>query len=92
MNANYYSFLRERFDPEALAFETGDGRQLTYGDVERETARAANVLDSLGASVPFPKRLGDPKEFASMALEMARNGYINGHCMRLDGAIRMAPR
>ena len=48
MNANYYSFLRERFDPDALAFETGDGRQLTYGDVERETARAANVLDSLG--------------------------------------------
>ncbi len=51
-----------------------------------------SVLDSLGASVPFPKRLGKPEEFASMALEMARNTYINGHCMRLDGAIRMAPK
>ncbi len=51
-----------------------------------------NVLDSLSASVPFPKRLGKPEEFASLALEMARNSYFNGQCVRLDGAIRMAPR
>jgi NAD(P)-dependent dehydrogenase (short-subunit alcohol dehydrogenase family) len=51
-----------------------------------------NVLDSLSASVPFPKRLGKPDEFASLALEMARNTYFNGQCVRLDGAIRMAPR
>ena len=51
-----------------------------------------NVLDSLSASVPFPKRLGKPEEFASLALEMARNTYLNGQCVRLDGAIRMAPR
>ncbi len=51
-----------------------------------------NVLDSLSASVPFPKRLGKPDEFASLALEMARNSYFNGQCVRLDGAIRMAPR
>ena len=50
------------------------------------------VLDSLAASVPFPKRLGKPEEFASLALELARNGYFNGQCLRLDGAIRMAPR
>lgn len=50
------------------------------------------VLDSLAASVPFPKRLGKPEEFASLALEMARNSYFNGQCVRLDGAIRMAPR
>jgi NAD(P)-dependent dehydrogenase (short-subunit alcohol dehydrogenase family) len=51
-----------------------------------------NVLDSLSASVPFPKRLGKPEEFGSLALEIARNSYINGQCIRLDGAIRMAPR
>lgn len=50
------------------------------------------VLDSLAASVPFPKRLGKPEEFGSLALELARNTYFNGQCIRLDGAIRMAPR
>lgn len=53
---------------------------------------APKVLDSLSASVPFPKRLGKPEEFASLALEMARNTYFNAQCVRLDGAIRMAPR
>ena len=51
-----------------------------------------NVLDSLAASVPFPKRLGKPEEFGSLVLELTRNTYFNGHCLRLDGAIRMAPR
>jgi len=51
-----------------------------------------NVLDSLAASVPFPKRLGKPEEFASLVLELVRNGYFNGQTIRLDGAIRMAPR
>ncbi len=50
------------------------------------------VLNSLAASVPFPKRLGKPEEFGSLALELARNTYFNGQCIRLDGAIRMAPR
>jgi NAD(P)-dependent dehydrogenase (short-subunit alcohol dehydrogenase family) len=50
------------------------------------------VLEALGASVPFPKRLGKPAEFASLVLEMCRNGYFNGEVVRLDGAIRMAPR
>lgn len=50
------------------------------------------VLESLAASVPFPKRLGKPEEFGSLALELARNTYFNGQCIRLDGAIRMAPR
>ncbi len=53
---------------------------------------AQKVLDSLSASVPFPKRLGKPEEFASLAMELARNSYFNGQCIRLDGAIRMAPR
>ena len=51
-----------------------------------------NVLDSLAASVPFPKRLGKPEEFASLAMELARNTYFNAQSIRLDGAIRMAPR
>jgi NAD(P)-dependent dehydrogenase (short-subunit alcohol dehydrogenase family) len=51
-----------------------------------------NVLQALGAQVPFPKRLGDPAEYASLALEMIRNAYFNGEDVRLDGSIRMAPR
>lgn len=51
-----------------------------------------NVKAALAASVPFPKRLGTPDEYASLALEMVRNGYFNGEHVRLDGAIRMAPR
>jgi len=50
------------------------------------------VKAALAASVPFPKRLGLPPEFASLALEMIRNGYFNGETVRLDGAIRMPPR
>ncbi len=47
---------------------------------------------SLGAAVPFPHRLGRPSEFADLALFIVRNGYLNGEVIRLDGAIRMAPR
>lgn len=48
--------------------------------------------DSLGASVPFPKRLGEPREFAALVSHCIRNGYLNGEVIRLDGALRMAPR
>jgi NAD(P)-dependent dehydrogenase (short-subunit alcohol dehydrogenase family) len=51
-----------------------------------------NVKAALAASVPFPKRLGDPAEYASLVLEMLANAYFNGECVRLDGAIRMPPR
>ncbi|MGA0602232.1 SDR family NAD(P)-dependent oxidoreductase [Caulobacter sp. KR2-114] len=50
------------------------------------------VKEALAASVPFPKRLGDANEYASLALQMITNGYFNGEDVRLDGAIRMAPR
>ena len=50
------------------------------------------MIDGLNALVPFPKRLGDPSEYASLALELIRNGYMNGETIRLDGAIRMPPR
>ena len=48
--------------------------------------------DSLGASVPFPKRLGEPREFAALVMHCIHNSYLNGEVIRLDGAIRMAPR
>lgn len=50
------------------------------------------VQQSLAASIPFPKRLGDPAEFAALALHIATNGHLNGEVIRLDGALRMAPR
>ena len=54
--------------------------------------RNPQMWDQLNASVPFPKRLGHPEEFASLICEIARNSYINGHQFRLDGAIRMPPK
>jgi hypothetical protein len=50
------------------------------------------VAASLGAGFPFPKRPANPAEFASLALEMLTNSYFNGETVRLDGAIRMAPK
>ena len=55
-------------------------------------AAPPNVKEALAASVPFPKRLGEPAEYAQLALTMIENGYFNGEDVRLDGAIRMAPR
>ncbi|GLS14833.1 MULTISPECIES: SDR family NAD(P)-dependent oxidoreductase [Hydrogenophaga] len=51
-----------------------------------------NVKAALAASVPFPKRLGDPLEYAHAAEFLITNEYMNGESIRLDGAIRMAPR
>jgi NAD(P)-dependent dehydrogenase (short-subunit alcohol dehydrogenase family) len=52
-----------------------------------EDARAA-----LGASIPFPPRLGRPSEYARLACHIAENTMLNGEVIRLDGAIRMAPK
>jgi NAD(P)-dependent dehydrogenase (short-subunit alcohol dehydrogenase family) len=54
--------------------------------------RAPQVYEGLAKSVPFPRRLGAATEYADLALTMIRNGYLNGETVRLDGAIRMAPR
>ena len=51
-----------------------------------------NVRDALGAMVPHPPRLGDPAEYAQLAMTMIECGYFNGEDVRLDGGIRMAPR
>jgi NAD(P)-dependent dehydrogenase (short-subunit alcohol dehydrogenase family) len=47
---------------------------------------------SLGEQVPYPQRLGTPEEFAALAAHIVDNDYLNGETIRLDGAIRMAPR
>jgi len=52
----------------------------------------AEVQQSLAASVPFPQRLGQPAEFAQMVLSIVSNSFLNGETIRLDGALRMAPR
>lgn len=50
------------------------------------------VQESLGASVPFPPRLGDPGEFAALVQHIITNAMLNGEVIRLDGALRMAPK
>ncbi len=47
---------------------------------------------SLGASIPFPKRLGDAAEYAQLVVAICENAFLNGETIRLDGALRMAPR
>ncbi|MBO6519007.1 MAG: SDR family NAD(P)-dependent oxidoreductase [Rhodospirillales bacterium] len=51
-----------------------------------------DVQKALGDSVPFPSRLGDPSEYAALALHMVENVMLNGEVVRLDGALRMAPQ
>jgi NAD(P)-dependent dehydrogenase (short-subunit alcohol dehydrogenase family) len=48
--------------------------------------------DSLAAAIPFPRRLGDPNEFASLVMQMIDNAYLNGEVVRLDASLRMAPK
>lgn len=51
-----------------------------------------DIKDALGASVPFPSRLGQPEEFARMAEHIIENTYLNGSTIRLDGAVRLEPK
>ncbi len=50
------------------------------------------IKERLSATVPFPKRLGFPDEFAKLAVHLCENNYLNGEVIRLDGALRMAPK
>ena len=52
----------------------------------------AEVQESLGQMVPFPSRMGRPEEYAALVEHIIGNSYLNGETIRLDGAIRMAPR
>jgi len=51
-----------------------------------------SIRASLAASVPFPKRLGEPDEYAKLAQQIIENGYLNGETIRLDGAVRFSPK
>ncbi|MEV1025231.1 SDR family NAD(P)-dependent oxidoreductase [Streptomyces sp. NPDC050264] len=51
-----------------------------------------DIRDSIAATIPHPKRLGDAASYADLALSIVRNSYLNGETIRLDGALRMAPR
>ncbi len=51
-----------------------------------------DIRDSLAAAVPHPRRLGDPDDYAHLAVSLLENSYVNGETIRLDGAIRMPPR
>jgi NAD(P)-dependent dehydrogenase (short-subunit alcohol dehydrogenase family) len=48
--------------------------------------------EALGAQIPFPSRLGQPEEFAALAVHIAQNPMLNGETIRLDGALRMPPK
>lgn len=61
-------------------------------DTPLMAALSPNVRDALAGNIPFPKRFGRPEEYASLALEICRNGYVNGECFRLDAALRMSAR
>lgn len=56
------------------------------------TAMPQDVQDSLGKNVPFPQRLGHPEEFSALVRHIVENSMLNGEVIRLDGALRMAPR
>jgi NAD(P)-dependent dehydrogenase (short-subunit alcohol dehydrogenase family) len=55
-------------------------------------AMPQEAQDSLGKQVPFPPRLGRPEEYAALVAHICENSMLNGECIRLDGAIRMAPK
>jgi NAD(P)-dependent dehydrogenase (short-subunit alcohol dehydrogenase family) len=61
-----------------------------------DTPMLAGVTDEfragLGAGVPFPKRLGRPDEYAQLVVDIVEHDYLNGEVIRMDGALRMAPR
>ena len=56
------------------------------------SAFSTEVQDALAQSVPFPRRLGQPEEFARMAAALVETTMMNGEVVRIDGAIRMQPR
>ena len=56
------------------------------------TVLRPDIQEALESAVPFPKRMGQASEYAALAQHIFENTYLNGECVRLDGAIRMAPR
>ena len=75
-----------RFGIRVLTIAPGLFKTPLLADLPQETQ------DSLGASIPYPARLGDPSEFAQLVIAMIENDYLNGEVVRLDGALRMQPK
>lgn len=75
-----------RFGIRVLAIAPGLFRTPLLEELPEETQAA------LGAAIPFPVRLGEPQEFAGLVAAMIANTYLNGEVVRLDGALRMAPK
>ena len=65
---------------------------MSIGALADRCQRFVEEQDSLGKSVPFPARLGRASEFASLAQQIIENPMLNGETIRLDGALRMAPK
>jgi NAD(P)-dependent dehydrogenase (short-subunit alcohol dehydrogenase family) len=61
-------------------------------DTPMMAGMSEDVRSALGAGVPFPQRLALPTEYADLVVFLARHGYMNGETVRMDGALRMAPR
>jgi NAD(P)-dependent dehydrogenase (short-subunit alcohol dehydrogenase family) len=82
--------------PIAREFARSGIRVMTIAPGIFETPLLANLSEaaraSLGQQVPFPARLGQPGEFAGLVRHIVENQMLNGEVIRLDGAIRMAPR
>ena len=51
-----------------------------------------HIQESLSEAIPFPSRLGKPEEYAELVAHIMENGYLNGETIRLDGAVRLAPK
>ncbi|MEO1104330.1 MAG: hypothetical protein AAFW98_11450, partial [Pseudomonadota bacterium] len=73
-------------------FAPGGAKVVVLGGPAMLIGLGEKVVNSLGTQVPFPQRLGRPDEYADLALAIVQNGLLNGEVIRLDGAIRMAPR
>ena len=61
-------------------------------DTPMLAALPENVRDGIAKQIPFPRRLGQAREFAQLALQMVENSYLNGECVRLDGGVRLSAK
>ena len=69
------------------------GAHVVVADLKAETGEASEAFKAkLGTGVLFPKRLGQPAEFATLAIELLANSYMNAETIRLDAGIRMQPK
>ncbi len=103
INAEGLVWIGRRADAPGEAEGPGAWWQMPQGGIDKGEDPAAAALreltglpqevqDSLGTQVPFPSRLGKGSEYAALAMHICENPMLNGETIRLDGAIRMAPK